>query len=56
MPEIDNEAQKQIIKQAITEWLDKQFAILGKWTLAGFASASIAALAYFIFTTQGWHK
>lgn len=56
MPEFEKDTQKEIIKQAITEWLDNQFAILGKWTLAGLCSAGLAAAAYFIFTAQGWHK
>ncbi len=56
MPEIDSEAKKELIKEAISEWLDKQFATLGKWTLAGAASAGVAALGYWILTNNGWHK
>lgn len=58
MPNFDNndEAQKELIKQAISEWLDKQFATLGKWTLGGICSAGLAALAFWVLTTQGWHK
>jgi hypothetical protein len=58
MPEIDadDEIKKELIKEAISEWLDKQFATLGKWTLAGLCSAGIAALGYFILTNNGWHK
>jgi hypothetical protein len=56
MPEIDTEEKKEIVKEAIGEWLDKQFATLGKWTLAGIMSATIAALGYFILTNNGWHK
>lgn len=58
MPEIDAEAEakKELIKQAISEWLDKQFATLGKWTLAGLASAGVAGVGYFILTIGGWHK
>jgi hypothetical protein len=56
MPEIDKDAQKEILKEAINEWLDKQFAKLGKWTLGGICSAGLAALAYWILTSNGWHK
>lgn len=47
---------KELIKEAISEWLDKQFATFGKWTLGGIASAAVAALGYFVLTSQGWHK
>lgn len=56
MPEIDHDVQKELIKEAISEWLDKQFATLGKWSLAGICSAGLAALAYILLTSQGWHK
>ncbi len=56
MPNIDKDAQKELIKEAISEWLDKQFLKLGKWTAAGIASACLAGIAYFILTSQGWHK
>jgi hypothetical protein len=56
MPEINNEEQKEIFKEAISEWLDKQFAAFGKWTFAGLASAGLVALVYFILNSQGWHK
>ena len=45
MPELENEAQKEVIKEAISEWLDKQFSTLGKWTLGGAMSAGIDARA-----------
>lgn len=56
MPEVDPDDQKELIKEAISEWLDKQFARLGKWTLAGLCSAGLAAIGYLILTTNGWHK
>lgn len=56
MPEIDSSEKKELIKEAISEWLDKQFATLGKWTLGGLCSAGIAAIGYFILTSNGWHK
>lgn len=56
MPEIDKDTQKEIVKEAIQEWLDKQFATLGKWTLRGICSMGLGALAYWILTSNGWHK
>lgn len=56
MPDIDNDAQKALIKEAISEWLDKQFATLGKWTMGGICSMGLAALTYWFLSSQGWHK
>ena len=47
---------KLVVKLAIKEWLDEQAAIVGKWSLRFLISAALAALAYFILTSQGWHK
>lgn len=51
----NDEAQKALIKEAIDEWLDKQFAKFGKWSAAGIASALLVALLYFWLATHGWH-
>jgi hypothetical protein len=56
MPQFDKDVQKEILKEAISEWLDKQFAALGRWTLGGICSAGLAALTYWILTNNGWHK
>lgn len=56
MPEIDKDIQKEALKEALQDWLDKQFAAFGKWTLSGLASAGLVAIVYFILTSQGWHK
>lgn len=50
------EIDKQIIKEAIEEWLDKQFATFGKWSLAAIMSALMAYLFYGWLSIQGWHK
>lgn len=39
------EEQKRLIKEAIKEWLDQQFATFGKWSLAALASLALAAAA-----------
>ncbi|MFZ6767526.1 hypothetical protein ACO0LM_10605 [Undibacterium sp. Di26W] len=49
-------AEKEAIKEALQEWLDKQFALFGKWTLAGLAAAGLAGLVYLALMGQGWHK
>ena len=50
------EMQKRVMKEAIKEWLDEQFTKVGKWTAACFLSCLLAALAYLILWTNGWHK
>lgn len=56
MPEFEAEEQKRIIKEAINEWLDKQFTKLGKWTLGGICSMGLAAITYWFLTSSGWHR
>ena len=47
---------KQAFREAASEWLDKQFAAFGKWTVYGLASAALVGLMAFILTMNGWHK
>jgi hypothetical protein len=47
---------KNALKEGLNEWLDKQFATLGKWTLGGIASLGLAALAYAFFQTKGFSR
>lgn len=54
--QVDKAMLKEALKEAIQEWLDKQFILLGKWTLGGVCSAGLAVLAYVWLSSQGWHK
>lgn len=48
---------KQIVKEAIKEWLDEQAIILGKWSFRFVLMSALGVLFYFVLTTQGWsHK
>ena len=53
-PEEQKELQKAAIKEAIQEWLDKQFATVGRWTVRGIVSAALAVLFYFYAASHGW--
>lgn len=53
-PEEQKELHKAAIKEAISEWLDKQFSTVGKWTLKGIAAASLAVLFYLYAAAHGW--
>lgn len=48
--------EKQVLKEALREWLDEKFAAFGKWSLSAIAAAALAALTYFILSMNGWHK
>ena len=48
------EQQKEAIKEALEEWLDKQFIAFGKWSLKGIVALALAGLVYFWASTQGW--
>ena len=47
---------KDVVKEALQEWLDKQFATFGKWTLSGLMALAFAGLVYLALSGQGWHK
>ena len=47
---------KQIVKDAIREWLDEQATKFGRFSIRFIATAALGALAYFILINQGWHK
>lgn len=47
---------KQIVKDAIKEWLDEQAIVVGRWSIRFILMAALGALTYFILTQQGWQK
>lgn len=53
-PEEQKELHKAAIKEAISEWLDKQYTSLGKWTLKGITAAALAVLFYLYAAAHGW--
>ena len=56
MPTLDPEEQRALVKEAIGEWMDAQFAAFGKWTLAGLVIAAFGGLVYLAMIGAGWHK
>lgn len=45
---------KEIIQEAITDWLNAKFAQFGRYSLAGIGAAALALLAYFALIKGGW--
>lgn len=56
MPELNRNEQKAMLKEAIREWLDDQFAAFGRWTFYGMLSAAFGGLVYLALRGQGWTK
>jgi hypothetical protein len=54
-PDEQKELHKEAIKEAISEWLDKQFIVLGKWTLKGISAMGLAVLVYLWAAAHGWN-
>ena len=52
--DLTREERKKIVKEAINEWLDCQFAKFGRWTVYGIVSLLLGALVYLFFVTNGW--
>lgn len=53
---LDPDAQKKIIKEAIKEWIDDKYADLGRWTFRGLLAAAFAGAVYLALRGQGWTK
>ena len=54
MVDFNKEEQKEIVKEAITEWLDSKYVEAGKWTIHGIIASAIAFLAFFLVTHGGF--
>jgi hypothetical protein len=48
--------QKEVLKEALREWLDDKFTVLGKWTARALAAAVFAAIVYFLLWANGLSK
>lgn len=51
-----DEDVKRALKEGLKEWLDEQFATLGKWTVGGLLAAALVGLVYLALIGAGWHK
>ncbi|SHH47088.1 hypothetical protein [Bradyrhizobium erythrophlei] len=47
---------KELIKEAIKEWMDEKVLQFGRWSLMTLACSGIFALVYFIMQMGGFHK
>ena len=51
---MDKEETKTIVKEAIQEWLQEQFAVFGRWSFMGIAAMLFAGIVYLFFISDGW--
>lgn len=51
-----NQIEKEIIKEAIREWMDEKYVIVGKWTVGAFGVAMTGGLVFLTMWANGWHK
>ena len=54
-PEEQKELHKQAIKEAIQEWLDAQYQVVGKWTVKGFRAMVLVSIVYLYAAAHGWN-
>lgn len=50
---IDNEEFKELVREAIHEWLEERWSEFGKWTARGLLAALLAAIVTIILWAKG---
>lgn len=53
MTDLDHNEQKEVIKQAIKEWLDEQYLAVGKWFVRSLLVAGVGAFIMWYITVRG---
>lgn len=53
---LDPETQKKLMKEAMKEWLDEQFAVFGRWAFSTLLAAAFIGIVYLSLVGQGWKK
>lgn len=48
------EYDKEVVKEALKEWLDEKLLTFGKWSLGSLGAAVLVLIVYMILTTHGW--
>lgn len=49
----DNDAIKQAMREVLTEWLDKKYAELGRWTVRGLTAGALGGAVILILWAKG---
>jgi len=54
MSDINPKDQKQIMKEAIKEWMDERYAEVGKWFIKSILIAGVTSLLYYYIVVRGY--
>lgn len=55
-PPLNAEEHKQLVKDALKEWLDAKLLEFSYWSIKGVLALALAGAAYLILWSQGWHR
>lgn len=50
------EERKEIVKEALKEWLDEKMSAFGRWSLMTLGALFIAGIGYFVLWAHGWSR
>lgn len=53
---IDKDLQKDVLKEAVSEWMDERFAMFGRWSFHSLLVLAFAGAVYLAMRGQGWSK
>ncbi len=56
MADIDEEEQKRLFKEALTEWMNAKFAEFGWYSVKTLGLITFGVLLYLYLVTNGWHR
>jgi hypothetical protein len=54
MTDLPPNDQKELIKQAIKEWMDEKYAEIGRWTVRVIITTALSMLLFWYIKTQGF--
>lgn len=54
MSSSEREVRKELVKEAIREWLEAEFSRFSRWTVRAILAALFSWVVYFFFTAHGW--
>lgn len=54
MTDLNSNDQKELIKQAIKEWMDEKYAEIGRWTVRVVLTSALSGLLFWYIQTKGF--
>lgn len=56
MEDLDEQEQKRLFKEALTEWLNAKFAEFGWYSVKTIGLVTFGVILYLYLISHGWHK